>query len=141
MSKNEENKGVSSAFIAVATVLGSMAGALLGLVVAPQTGKQTREKIKETYSGVVDSINTVVKKVDGTLPGVLEKFKTELKEVPEQLKSDIITLSKEAEGKMNEAVEMGSTIISGFKNTISSTLDDGKKVIAAKFDNDEKKKN
>ncbi|MBF0464861.1 MAG: YtxH domain-containing protein [Nitrospirae bacterium] len=140
MSKNEENKGVSSAFIAVATVLGSMAGALLGLVVAPQTGKQTREKIKETYSGMVDSINTVVKKVDGTLPGVLEKFRTELKEVPEQLKSDIIMLSKEAEGKMNEAVEMGSTIISGFKNTISSTLDDGKKVIAAKFDNDEKKK-
>ncbi|QWR76121.1 YtxH domain-containing protein [Candidatus Magnetomonas plexicatena] len=140
MSKNEEKKGVSSAFIAVATVLGSMAGALIGLVIAPQSGKQTREKIKETYSGLVDNVNSVVKKVDGTLPGVLEKFKTELKEVPEHFKSDFLTLSKETEGKFSQAVEKGNTIISGFRNTLSSTLDDGKKVIAAKFDSDEKKK-
>ncbi|MEO5355831.1 MAG: YtxH domain-containing protein [Nitrospirae bacterium YQR-1] len=141
MKKNEGEKGVSSAFIAVATIIGSMMGAVIGLVLAPQSGKQTREKIKETYGELVDSVNTIAKKVDGTLPGVLEKFKTELKDVPEHVKTDILALSKETEDRLNLAVEKGNTLISGFKTTIASTLDEGKKVLNSSFSNEEKKKN
>lgn len=128
MSDNEK-KGVSGALIAVATLIGSVAGAALGLVLAPQPGDKTRAKIRESYDNVVENVNAIVKKVDDTLPGLVTRVKTELQDVPGTVKSELLSLSKDTEERINKAVEMSGSYLSDVKSTISSTIEEGKKII------------
>ncbi|MBF0458657.1 MAG: YtxH domain-containing protein [Nitrospirae bacterium] len=128
VSENEK-KGVSGALIAVATLIGSVAGAALGLVLAPQPGDKTRAKIRESYDSVVENVNAIVKKVDDTLPGLVTRVKTELQDVPGTVKSELLSLSKDTEERINKAVEVSGSYLSDVKSTISSTIKEGKKII------------
>jgi gas vesicle protein len=59
---------------------GASAGALLGILFAPSTGKDTRKKIANTSKEYAD---TVKKQFDKTLDDVTKKFKKVQKEVSE----------------------------------------------------------
>ncbi len=138
MTKKNEN-GVSGALIAVATLIGSVAGAAVGLLLAPQSGDKTRAKIRESYDSVVENVNAVVKKVDDTLPEFVSKVRTELQDVPDQVKSELLILTKDTEERINKAVEKSSLYLADVKNTISSTFDEGKKTLTSTIEEGKKK--
>lgn len=59
---------------------GAGAGALLGTLFAPRTGKDTRKKIANTSKEYAD---TVMRKYDETLDSIAKKFKKVKKEASE----------------------------------------------------------
>ncbi|MBF0553802.1 MAG: YtxH domain-containing protein [Nitrospirae bacterium] len=137
MTKNDKT-GVSGVFLAAATLVGSLAGAALGLVLAPQSGDKTRAKIRESYDSVVENVNSVIKKVDDTLPEFVTRVKSELQDVPDNVKSELLTLTKDTEEKINKAVEMSSLYLADVKSTISSTFDGGKKTLSSTIEEGKK---
>lgn len=129
MAKNE---GVSAGMVVFATVVGGVFGAVAGLLLAPQAGKKTQEKLMETYEKAEENVNNVVKKVDEKVSGVLSKIASEVKDLPEQVKTEVSRMAKEAEVTFTETVEKGSSYFDGLKGSVTTTVQEGKKKILDK---------
>lgn len=52
--------------VAIAAITGALAGAVTGLLVAPNSGKETREKISERTDEVLDYLNDLAVKLKKT---------------------------------------------------------------------------
>jgi gas vesicle protein len=127
MSDNAtEKKGIPAGFLAITTLIGSVAGAIIGLMVAPQSGKKTRERLIESYDGVSSKINDVVKKVDEKVPSIMARVKNDFKDVPEQVKGEILSFTKDAEERIGKAVERSSAYLHEVKDSLTATFEGGK---------------
>ncbi len=90
----EEKKAIPGALLVVAAIIGIIIGAITGLLLAPQSGKKTRDQIRESYNGAVRSLNDFVQRTEEK---ILEKMPS-VKENPEQVKGEILHFTKEATG-------------------------------------------
>jgi gas vesicle protein len=124
MSRKE---GVSAGMIVLATFIGGILGTAAGFLLAPQSGKRTQEKIRETYGIAAESVNSTLKKVDGKVSEVIAKVTSEVKEVPVQVKSEVIKMTREAEDTLNRTVEKGTSYIMDVAGTVATSLQEGKK--------------
>jgi gas vesicle protein len=120
------SKGIPAVFLTLTTLLGSIAGAVIGLMVAPQSGKKTREKLTESYDDLSSKINDVVKKVDERVPDFMAKVKNDFKDVPEQVRDEIVSFTREAEERIGKVVEKSSAYLHEVKDSLTSTFEGGK---------------
>ncbi len=131
ISKREANmdkeKGISGVVTIVFTYIGYIAGVISGLILAPQSGKKSREKIRETYTEGKENIDTLMKKADEKVPEVLSRVTSDIKNVPGQVRNEIIAKKHEAEETLSKVVNKGKLYLEDIKKTASSSLKEGKK--------------
>ncbi len=118
-----EKKGMSGAILVIATFISGIVGVATGLLLAPKSGKKTREQIRESYDEAVGKANEFVKKAEEKIPEVGSK----VKEGPERIKGEILHITKDAEEKWSKTVDKGKTYLQDVKKTLSSSLEEGKK--------------
>lgn len=131
MAKKE---GIPAGMIVLATVVGGILGAAAGLLLAPQSGEITREKIRETYGTAVRNIGNVASKVDEKVASIAERVVSEVKELPEQVRSEAGKIVKEAENTFNRTLEKGSSYVNELTGSVATTLQEGKKKFLEKKD-------
>lgn len=123
----DSDKGAKNGLLAVTTIVGGFIGAVVGLLLAPQSGRETRNNIQKSYDNLVDNVNNIVKKVDDTLPSFVDKVRTEVKDLPEQIKDEITHITKDTEDKLNKAIETGTNYALHVAENIKTTIKKGQK--------------
>lgn len=86
-----EDDGFSSGSVLLSFLLGGMVGAGLALLMAPQSGQETRRKIRELADDVRDRTNEYVSQAKEKLVSTVEKGKDAIEE-----KKSAITAALEA---------------------------------------------
>jgi len=101
------DRGYSSGSIVVAFLLGGAVGAGIALLTAPQSGRETREKIREAAEDAKDKIRSA----------------------SEDAKHKIRALSDDAKEKLHETYEHGKGVIDEKRNIVTTAIDAGKKAM------------
>lgn len=92
---------MSKGKVAVGAVFGAIAGFVSGILLAPKSGKETRQDIKEAASKTKDAVVTEAEKAkDATV----RKAK-EVKSKAEDVASDVADKAVELKGRTEQAVE------------------------------------
>ncbi len=86
-----EERGFSAKSVFISFLLGGIVGAGLALLLAPQSGKETRAKIKETAEDVKEKAESYIKEAKQKISSTLDKAKETLEE-----KKSAITKAVEA---------------------------------------------
>ncbi len=120
---SNEKKGLPGAAVVVATFIGGMTGVVSGILLAPQSGKKTREQIRESYDEGVKKTNEFVKRMEERIPEITSK----VRESQEKVKGEVLQFRKEAEEKLDQTVEKGKTYAEDIKKKATSTIEEGKK--------------
>lgn len=87
----EEQRGFSAKSVFLSFLLGGIVGAGLALLLAPQSGRETRAKIKETAEDIKEKAEAYIKEAKEKIASTLEKAKETLDE-----KKSAITKAVEA---------------------------------------------
>lgn len=95
--------------IAIVFIAGSVAGALAGLLFAPNSGAETRKKIKKASSDAEDKVK---EKFEDAKSGVMNLF-SRGKEKVEDMKTEI-------QDKIGDAVEAGKEVYKNKKKELNS---------------------
>jgi gas vesicle protein len=122
-----EQKGISGTIVALSAFMGAVFGAVAGLLLAPQSGKQTRGKINETYKDLSENLSGMVDKASEKIPEVISKVSTEIKGIPGEVKEEFQTLKEKATEQMDKVVDKGKSYLSEIKETVSTSIEEGKK--------------
>lgn len=119
MSNNGQNNGLTMVF---AFFTGFMAGAVVSLLYAPSSGKETRQKIRDTSidaknrtvelahqaaSSAREGAQTLVEQGKESVHGIVDTSKERLQEAGEQVKSAVETgrkVSADVRAKIAESV-------------------------------------
>ena len=119
MSNNEQNNGLTMVF---AFFTGFMAGAVISLLYAPSSGKETRQKIRDTSidaknrtvelaqqaaDSARQSAQTIVEQGKESVHGIVDTSKERLQEAGEQVKSAVETgrkVSADVRSKIAESI-------------------------------------
>lgn len=93
---------------ALGLVVGAAFGAVIGMLWAPQSGRETRGKIKEEVTNrYYDSLETVQEKLDETRVQVMEKVEhkaREIKEAVQNLSKEVGKTGKEALANISASI-------------------------------------
>ncbi len=135
---NEKSEGGTGTLLAITMVVGSLLGAAGGLLLAPQPGKQTRDKLRNTYDELSHTVRDLMQKYEGRLPGFLSKMKEELQDVPEQVKTEILGIAKDTGETITKVREIGSVYLKDVSKTIATTFDEGKQTLATTLEESKK---
>ena len=92
---------MSSGKVVLGVLAGLAAGALLGILLAPDKGSETRKKLKENAGDYADELK---KKLNKFVENVTDKFES-------------------AKAEAYDLVETGKSKVLGVKKEISSTVD------------------
>lgn len=76
----DEDRGFSAKSIFISFLLGGLVGAGLALLLAPQSGTQTRAKIKETAEDVKEKAETYIREAKEKITSTLDKARETLDE-------------------------------------------------------------
>lgn len=76
----DEERGFSAKSILMSFLLGGIVGAGLALLLAPQAGKETRARIKETADDVREKAEAYIKEAKEKITSTLDKAKETLEE-------------------------------------------------------------
>lgn len=119
MSNNEQNNGLTMVF---AFFTGFMAGAVISLLYAPSSGKETRQKIRDTSIDATNrtvefaqqtadsarqSAETLVEQGKESVHGIVDTSKERLQEAGEQVKTAVETgrkVSADVRAKIAESI-------------------------------------
>lgn len=88
---------------------GAAAGAILGILFAPDKGTETRRKIAEKGSGLVDSVKDKVSEYSDVIS---EKY--------DSVKDKISGVAAEGKDLLNKGQNMGNTMKSDIRNPMHS---------------------
>jgi gas vesicle protein len=122
-----DKKGISGGIIAVSVFAGAVLGAAAGLILAPQSGKETREKLRKAYGEVEGRINDIVEKANEKVPVIVSRVSSEIKGFPGEFRGELQKLKEDTFGKIDKVIEKGKSYIEEVKETASSSLEAGKK--------------
>ncbi|MBI4684641.1 MAG: YtxH domain-containing protein [Nitrospirae bacterium] len=86
-----EDSGYGAGSVFLSFLLGSIVGAGIALLLAPQSGRETRQKIRELADDVKDKAEDYVEKAKGKMTSTLEQGKDFFEE-----KKSVITSAFEA---------------------------------------------
>lgn len=119
MSNNGQNNGLTMVF---AFFTGFMAGAVISLLYAPSSGKETRQKIRDTSidaknrtvelahqasDSARQGVQTLVEQGKESVHGIVDTSKERLQEAGEQVKSAVETgrkVSSDVRAKIAESI-------------------------------------
>jgi gas vesicle protein len=105
MKQEEESCGAGPLIFSF--FLGGLIGAGIALLLAPKSGRETREKIKEFAEGTKEKAEEVIDQVKGKVTTAVEKGK-ELYEEKKSIVTTAIEAGKEAYGREKEKVVKGN---------------------------------
>jgi gas vesicle protein len=100
----ETKRGIGWGGVLLAFGAGSIVGAITALLYAPQTGKETRDKIKDRFTEVSDSASTFFDKSKEALEEAKDKMATAYSSAVEKT-STAIEHAKEKLAKKKEGEE------------------------------------
>lgn len=119
MSNNGQNNGLAMIF---AFFTGFLAGAVLSLLYAPSSGKETREKIRDTS---VDAKNRTVELAQQASESAKENVQNLVEQGKENVQ-ELVTQGKErlhgAGEQVKSAVETGRRVSSEVRTKIASSI-------------------
>ena len=119
MSNNEQNNGLTMVF---AFFTGFMAGAVISLLYAPSSGKETRQKIRDTS---IDAKNRTVEFAQQTADSARQSAQTLVEQGKESV-HDIVDTSKErlqeAGEQVKTAVEAGRKVSADVRAKIAESI-------------------
>ena len=119
MSNNGQNNGLAMIF---AFFTGFLAGAVLSLLYAPNSGKETREKIRDTS---VDAKNRTVELAQQASESAKENVQNLVEQGKENVQ-ELVTQGKErlhgAGEQVKSAVETGRRVSSEVRTKIASSI-------------------
>jgi len=92
-----DDNGYSAGSVFLSFLLGSAVGAGLALLLAPQSGRETREKIRELAEDAKNKASTYADQIKGSVTSTVEKGKDFFEE-----KQSMITTAVEAGKKAYE---------------------------------------
>ncbi len=119
MSNNGQNNGLTMVF---AFFTGFMAGAVISLLYAPSSGKETRQKIRDTSidaknrtvelahqasNSARQGVQTIVEQGKESVHGIVDSSKERLQEAGDQVKSAVETgrkVSADVRAKIAESI-------------------------------------
>ena len=119
MSNNGQNNGLAMVF---AFFTGFMAGAVISLLYAPSSGKETRQKIRDTSvdaknrtvelaqqasNSAREGVQTIVEQGRESVHGIVDSSKEHLHEAGKQVKSAVETgrkVSADVRAKITESI-------------------------------------
>jgi gas vesicle protein len=102
--------------LALGALIGAAAGFVSGILLAPKSGKETREEIK---SDALKFKDAAVKEVNDTS----DKVKAEAS----KLKKDVTDKAEELKGQFNKVADDTKKTVAAKKSFFSKTADDKKK--------------
>lgn len=129
MAKKE---GISGGMVALTTFIGGLLGAAAGILLAPQSGKRTQEKILETYESTAKNVGNTLQKIDDATDEFIAEITAEVKGLPEQIKGDVNRITKEAEEALSKTVQKGSTYFDELSVAVTDSVQEGKKKFVEK---------
>jgi gas vesicle protein len=77
----EKGAGNRASSIFLAFLAGSLVGAAIGMLLAPSTGRETREKVLRTAADIASKAADAARRAKEEAEGILEKLKETLKVV------------------------------------------------------------
>jgi gas vesicle protein len=119
----------------VATVVGAIAGAVGGLLLAPQSGKKTRDNLKkmalnltkEVQGTVTDTKEKVVEVFGDASDAAMDKYK-EIKSTVMNKVVEVKAAGKEIDKEKYAAIV--EAVVDDFKSDLSTTKNGGTKLVA-----------
>lgn len=96
-----ENNGFSASSVILAFILGGVVGAGITLLMAPQSGKETRDKLKDITDDVKEKVTDYAGQIKDKVTSTVDHGK-ELLEEKKSLVSTAIEAGKEAYEKEKE---------------------------------------
>ena len=98
---SDDNNGFSASSVFLAFVLGGIVGAGIALLMAPQSGRETREKIKDFTEDIKEKAGSYAGQIKGKVTSAVEGGKEYIEE-KKSLLSAAIEAGKEAYEKEKE---------------------------------------
>lgn len=105
--------GKSAKRFAVGTLIAGVAGYIAGLLTAPQSGKETRQDIKETAYKSLSEAEKDLKRLHTELDSILAEVKDRSSTLSERTQKDLAKLLEKAKDTKEKAREMLSAIHEG----------------------------
>lgn len=124
MSKEKKTSG---GLIVVATAIGAVLGAAAGIILAPQSGKKTQEKLQEVYTKTAENITSIASTISDKANEVLPKAVAEVKEMPGQIKEGVEKIADDTKEAYNKVKEKTEGYVSDTKKTVTTSIEEGKK--------------
>lgn len=94
-------KKTSSIAFAMGILAGVTGGALLGVLFAPKSGKESREEVKATFKNVVEKCNPELIKVKNQTMDIIKstryKIEAECKRIADNIKAEKLANAKKIE--------------------------------------------
>ncbi len=115
----------------IATSIGGFLGKVTGFL-TDQSNKMKEVNIRDTYGELIEKVNSIVKKVNETLSEFITMLTSEVKDVPEQVKDEVIRISKQAEETINKTIEKGTSYVKDATDSLFMSFQEGKKKIIGK---------
>lgn len=84
----DEKKGKGTSF-AKGALIGALAGAAAGILLAPKSGKETRKDIKDGAENLAKKSKGLVEKGVDEVKGVLERGKESVEDLADDVKAEI----------------------------------------------------
>jgi gas vesicle protein len=93
---------MSAKQILVGTISGIVAGEIVGLVLAPQSGEETRQQIADSAKDLKNKLNKLTGKSLDELNNLQEVFKTEISGLSDDIRDKVLKLIKRAKASSQE---------------------------------------
>ena len=90
-----------------ALLLGAAAGAVLGLLLAPEKGSDTRKKIMTGANDLIDQLSQKIEEGKEALYGLKNKAASQAEDLKEKAKSKVDSLKDDAEEELNSLKNKG----------------------------------
>ncbi len=123
----DNKKGITGGIIAVSVVSGAVLGAVAGLLLAPQPGKKTREKISKVYGEISDQVHELVERANTDIPDMVSKASSEIRVLPDEVRKELLKLKDDTVLKIEKIVGRGKSVFDEVKDNAFSSIKEGKK--------------
>ena len=119
----------------IATMVGAVAGAIGGLLLAPQSGKKTREDIKKVALKLSKEINGTIKDTKEKVEEVFGKATEETIAKYKEVKSTVVNKVAEVKNAGKEIdkekyAKIVENVVSEFKDDFTGTKDGAMKMVS-----------
>lgn len=122
---------LSGGVLAASVLSGAVLGAAAGLLLAPQPGERSREKLSRAYGEISAQIHAFVERAGTELPDLVSKTSSDIKEMPQEIKKELLKFKDDTFVKIEK---VGKSVLDETRNSVLSSVEDGKKLLIQEKD-------
>lgn len=134
MTKTTNNSAESASGFLTGALIGTLAGVALGILLAPDSGKKTREKLKQAYTAYASEIEDFADIAKSTVSDIKEVSAPLVADVEARLAGVVSRVNSSAPEVKEEVLERLSHIVDSAEDIVSKIPSkDLRKSIKRKF--------